>query len=465
MHNKILSESTEEDQTWHGGATMAERFHICDGHIASAEHLILTLSAGDQENSLRAYLNNQIFSHSNTKYGKSSILELIGSYSSPQTQLTLEGGSAVIIPDLDKRMCDHIDELEAIAKEQVSDIHLVVRRQLDTPAKTFSANPPQENLEPNRTIINARIAPGLEDRFALVLGGGGAKGSAQAGAILALSDYLETVDSRVDSGVRIHYVVGSSIGALNGIFVAAHALDALREFWTNMYLFRGLTLPFRNLRRLLPCPGSSDAISFEVSKVDLWTGSTIFSRLGECDILDEVRTSMAVPGLVPARLGKGKTQHVDGGTTVNLPISRALSYQCYWIVVMGMGNVKPRKRRSRWPWGQLKRAAAIQGMQQQQLEKRYLQACQSMTELADVLEKKASSIGDIELIRSIRTKHYAVNILDVPIGEWTSARSLQFSRKKCQQELASGYENALKYFKLHLDPLVETTETLIKRQY
>ena len=57
---------------------------------------------------------------------------------------------------------------------------------------------------------------------ALVLEGGGAKGSYELGAILALKD------------IQIDCVVGTSIGAINGAFFVSNQLDELYEIWNNI---------------------------------------------------------------------------------------------------------------------------------------------------------------------------------------------------------------------------------------
>ena len=66
----------------------------------------------------------------------------------------------------------------------------------------------------------------LPDCVALVLQGGGALGSYQAGVIEALEQH----------GVEIDWVAGISIGAVNAAIVAGnppeHRVERLREFWS-----------------------------------------------------------------------------------------------------------------------------------------------------------------------------------------------------------------------------------------
>ncbi|MDO5301168.1 MAG: patatin-like phospholipase family protein [Tissierellia bacterium] len=59
--------------------------------------------------------------------------------------------------------------------------------------------------------------------YGLVLEGGGAKGSYQMGAYMAV----------LEEGLEISAVVGTSIGALNGAFIVQGAVEALLEVWKN----------------------------------------------------------------------------------------------------------------------------------------------------------------------------------------------------------------------------------------
>src|SRR3546814_4244408 len=72
--------------------------------------------------------------------------------------------------------------------------------------------------------LQAKALP-LPDQVALVLQGGGALGSYQAGVI----------DGLADSGIEIDWVAGISIGAINAAIVAGNPpsarVERLRAFW------------------------------------------------------------------------------------------------------------------------------------------------------------------------------------------------------------------------------------------
>src|SRR3546814_13518332 len=80
------------------------------------------------------------------------------------------------------------------------------------------------------TIRSRRTAPGVRElpfeRVALLLQGGGALGSYQAGAYEALHEH----------GIEPNWIAGISIGAINSAIVAGNAradrVDRMRRFWT-----------------------------------------------------------------------------------------------------------------------------------------------------------------------------------------------------------------------------------------
>ena len=70
------------------------------------------------------------------------------------------------------------------------------------------------------------IRPLIPSQTALVLGGGGAKGAYEIGAIAALEDL----------GVRALSVYGTSVGALNAAMYAQGNLEAAAELWSSIRL-------------------------------------------------------------------------------------------------------------------------------------------------------------------------------------------------------------------------------------
>lgn len=169
------------------------------------------------------------------------------------------------------------------------------------------------------------MPPGhADDRIALALGAGGARGLAQIGVI-------EAIQAR---GLRIAAVAGSSSGALVGGACAAGKLDALRDWMLHTRrgamlrlldpglgrpaLFTGNRL-VHALREVIGAPRIEDLpVDFTAVAVDLLRQREVWLRHG--DLWDAVRASFAIPGVfTPFTLGGREL--VDGGILAPLPIT------------------------------------------------------------------------------------------------------------------------------------------------
>src|SRR5271163_3015186 len=77
-------------------------------------------------------------------------------------------------------------------------------------------------------MLSAANAPRLPGQIVLVMQGGGAQGAYQGGVYQALHE----------AGIEPDWVIGTSIGAINGSIIAgnalAHRLERLREFWSRV---------------------------------------------------------------------------------------------------------------------------------------------------------------------------------------------------------------------------------------
>lgn len=181
------------------------------------------------------------------------------------------------------------------------------------------------------------------DRLALVLSGGGSKGALQVGMFRAACEL----------GLRPDLVVGSSVGALNGAFIASgigprslaagwkqiQREDLFRFDWS--LLWRGLAAdalyragPFRRyLEANLPVH------RFEQLDVPLHVVSTHLSLGTPCawsdgDLVEAILASCSVPGLLPPVYAHGGVAHVDGSLGDNLPVARARELGAGRIVAM-----------------------------------------------------------------------------------------------------------------------------------
>ncbi len=180
---------------------------------------------------------------------------------------------------------------------------------------------------------------------ALILGGGGSRGAVAAGLYRAL----------VELGIQIDLIVSSSIGAVNGAFIAAgmspkeleshwkslRRSDVVGSRWQFLRLLTGAPSVFSNknlrnlLRRLLPVGSFSELrVPLAVVTTELETGDTVV--LTEGDLVDAILASTALPGLFPPILWQGR-RLVDGGLSNNVPIDLAIERGAERVIGMLCG--------------------------------------------------------------------------------------------------------------------------------
>ncbi|MGY1666408.1 patatin-like phospholipase family protein [Geodermatophilus sp. SYSU D00696] len=187
---------------------------------------------------------------------------------------------------------------------------------------------------------------------AFVLGGGGVLGAAEVGMLQAL----------FERGVRPDLVVGTSVGAINGAFVAADptpgAVERLRGVWAELasrQVFAGSVLrrvgtlvrtrthlhPREPLRDLLEAhlpvrafaglrvPFHCVAASIEQAAEHWFTDG---------DLVAAVLASCAVPGLLPAVEIDGE-HYLDGGLVHSIPVGRAVALGADTVYVLQVGRI------------------------------------------------------------------------------------------------------------------------------
>ena len=187
-------------------------------------------------------------------------------------------------------------------------------------------------------------------KTAVVLSGGGSLGAVQVGMLIALAE----------RGVVPDLVVGASVGALNGAWLAAHPdLDGARRLagiWASVRrpdvfplqaasAVRGLlgrqdhlvsnTALRRLLRRHVPHERlESFPVDLFVVATEVGTGLGVL--LSEGDAVEAILASSAIPGVFPpVRVGA----HVlmDGGVVENTPISHAVRLGADRVYVLPTG--------------------------------------------------------------------------------------------------------------------------------
>ena len=191
---------------------------------------------------------------------------------------------------------------------------------------------------------------------AFVLSGGGNLGAVQAGQVRAL----------IEAGVRPDLVIGSSVGAINGAFVASSADEAgcreLCALWSNVRRTDVFPTPpltglggffgrrdhvisdsgLRTLlRRHLRFRDLEHApIPLHVVTCELRSGEEVLLSSG--DAIDAICASAAIPGVFPPVTIDGRVL-VDGGVANNAPISHAidLGADIVWVLPCGYACALP----------------------------------------------------------------------------------------------------------------------------
>ncbi len=202
-----------------------------------------------------------------------------------------------------------------------------------------------------------------EQLTAYVLGGGGVLGSSEVGMVRALAE----------AGLRPDLVLGTSIGALNGAFIAAdpgvEGAERLAAVWEAV-LLEGVFLdnpmrqaarvaryrthllssaPLRHvLGRYLPVARFEDLeVSFQCVAACIEDASGRWFTTG--DLADPVVASCSVPGLFPAVRIDGR-HYLDGGLVHSIPVGRALALGATRIFVLQVGRVEQPLSPPTRPW-------------------------------------------------------------------------------------------------------------------
>jgi NTE family protein len=198
---------------------------------------------------------------------------------------------------------------------------------------------------------------------AFVLGGGGVLGAVEVGMLRAL----------LRAGYRPDVVVGTSIGAVNGVLVAADPSEAvtdrlvrlwsspeaadvygdslarqLRRFAARTHLHSPLPL-----RRLLESELGEQS-TFADLKVPFRCCAASIERAAEHwfdsgPLVDAVLASSSVPGLLPP-MEIGGEHFIDGGIVNSIPIGEAIRVGAKLIFVLQVGRIERPLTVPKRPW-------------------------------------------------------------------------------------------------------------------
>jgi NTE family protein len=196
---------------------------------------------------------------------------------------------------------------------------------------------------------------------AIVLGGGGARGALQVGAMRAL----------LEAGIIPDLLVGTSIGAVNAVGLALWGLDRngieelerayqeiaesklmdphLGRVMVRALLGRPNTVASRRVAEMLVSKGLTPEVRFDqisgvrlaVIGADLETGLPVIYGQDPCQsIFDGLLASIAVP-LWFAPVEKDGRTIVDGGVVSNVPIEAALTLGATEIIALDLDDPRP----------------------------------------------------------------------------------------------------------------------------
>lgn len=200
----------------------------------------------------------------------------------------------------------------------------------------------------------------MSKKLTFVLGGGGARGALQVGALYAL----------FESGLQPDLFVGTSIGAVNGAFLALHGfskpgLDKLAAAWreaakldllpTNYLkltlramLGRSSIDPSRRIRDFFIANGVTPELQFSdlnqpqiiMVSSDLNTGQPVLhGESPEEKVLDALLLSTALPPW-NRPVKRQDRYEMDGGVVSNLPIEPALKVGATEVVALDLSDTR-----------------------------------------------------------------------------------------------------------------------------
>jgi NTE family protein len=199
-------------------------------------------------------------------------------------------------------------------------------------------------------------------KTAFVLGGGGMLGAHEVGMLRALSL----------AGIRPDVVVGTSVGALNGAFVAADPAgaaarlaqlwqgDTLRQAFSETLWGRAVRLArsgthlhaIEPLRRMLgetlPVSDFADLeLPFHCVAASIEHATARWFSSGP--IVPAILASCAVPGLLPPVEVDGE-HYFDGGLVDSIPVGRAVALGASTVYVLHVGRIERQLTVPRRPW-------------------------------------------------------------------------------------------------------------------
>ena len=345
--------------------------------------------------------------------------------------------------------------------------------------------------DPARRPRRERALP-LPDEVALVLQGGGALGSYQAGIYEAL----------LEAGIEIDHVAGISIGAVNAAIIAGNPaerrVERLRQFWT---MLSGMLPSFpiwqtndarewlhewsaamvatfgvpgffkpRMVPPLLAIPGTPDALSFydtaplretldalidwdllndgpirvSVGAVDVDSGNFRYfdSATERLDARHVMASGALPPGLPPVEID-GRC-YWDGGLVSNTPLSHVLDTQVADMLVFQVDLFPASNEHPRTIMDVAARAKEIQfSSRTRQVSDNLIRLRGERELIRRVLAKLPEDLADDPDVAALRAsaREYAANVVQLiyRANAWEGgSRDYEFSARTMAEHWAAG---------------------------
>jgi NTE family protein len=343
-----------------------------------------------------------------------------------------------------------------------------------------------QNADSKLANVKVKGRPALPGRVVLVMQGGGAPGAYEAGAYQALHE----------AGIEPDWVIGTSIGAINGAIIAGNKasdrVEKLKQFWEGLDphvpapwnqispLLRGVPSFFypnpallwgvdtrvgieqaamylvEPLKKSLPTLINFDLINsgnprFTVGLATVETGEMrYFDSKQEKIALEHILGSSAVPPCFPAVAVDGE-YFWDGGVYSNSPVEVVFDENPRQSSVVFTVQIWP----TRGPQpaslshafmrvkdilfgsrsrGHIKRQSELHRMRR------------IIRELVDMLPEEQRKSPRVKELRGwgCTTTMHLVEINAKPLGDESNARDFDFSRATVQKRWRAGYDDAFR---------------------
>lgn len=218
--------------------------------------------------------------------------------------------------------------------------------------------------------IAVEYVPIGKPKVALVLGGGGAKGAAAIGAMKIIEK----------SGLKVDYVVGTSIGAvIGGLYAAGYSPKETEDLFLKNEWMRLLTEKStkKDESRTILGVTKGDVVqekldalfikkkcrTFKSTRIPFRCVTTDILRikevvLGNDSLAKAIRASMSIPGIYkPTDIGG--LQLIDGGLMNNLPVDVARRMGASIVIAI---DLEQEKKENEGLWEQLSELVSIQSI-------------------------------------------------------------------------------------------------------